>query len=71
MAQTLYDVNALCRECSMALQSFFDVFLTIFVPLKQGSSRGAASGGSDFWKIDFLENFVNFGEFFCVFHAGV
>ena len=33
------------------------------MPLKQGSSRGAASGGSDFEKLHFLENFVNLGEF--------
>ena len=41
------------------------------MPSKQGSSRVAVSGGEDFENIHFLKSFVNLGEFFCAFQAGV
>ena len=33
------------------LLDFVVMFSICFVTFKQGSSRGAASGGSDFWKM--------------------
>ena len=30
---------------------FLSIWPKLFAPFKQGSSRGAASGGSDFWKM--------------------
>ena len=43
------------------------IFRTFFEIFKQGDSRGAASGGSDFEKLHFLEKFVTFGDFFVPF----
>ena len=52
---------------------FLDNFVTFgdfFVPFKQGSSRGAASGESDFEKLHFLLNFDDFPNFFVIFKHG-
>ena len=38
----------------------FSILGNLFVPFKQGSSRGAASGGSDFWKIALPCEFCQF-----------
>ena len=56
--------NSLPLDFSVNLDEFV-------VPSKQGSSRGAASGESDFEKLHFLKNFVNFGEFVSAFQAVV
>ena len=48
----------------------FIIFLICFVTFEQGSSRGAASGGSDFEKRHLHANFDDFHFLICDFQAG-